>query len=313
MFDWNDVKALLAVARGGSTAAAARELGVNQTTVARRLEALERDLGVRLVERSQAGASLTDAGLGLVAECEAMERAATAVRQKVEAHRRGVSGVLRVTLSEMTAAAMVTPLMPEFRVQFPEITLELVVTDARLDLEAGEADIAFRDSRGQLPDSNLVVRKVAEGRWALYCSRDYAARVGVPASPPDLKDHVVIGGTDDPQTIPGLRSILEQAPGVAPTIKSTSMNNLFGSIRAGLGIGAMPCVLADADPDLVQVFPSPSDGVAYTWLVTRPELKDAPRVRAFIDFFAPRIAALQREYEQRGLEARDGALSATGP
>jgi molybdate transport repressor ModE-like protein len=310
MFDWNDVKALLAVARGGSTAAAARELGVNQTTVARRLEALERDLDVRLVERSQTGASLTDAGLGLVAECEAMERAALALRQKVEAHRRGVSGVIRVTLSEMIAAAAITPLLPEFHQLYPDVTLELVVTDAMLDLERGEADVAFRGAR-ELPDSNLVARKVSETDWTLYCSRDYAGRVGLPAGPADLKDHVVIGGTDEPQTIPGLRHFLEAAPGVTPTIKSTSMTNLFASVRAGLGIGPMPSILADADPDLIQVFAPLPNSRAGTWIVTRPELKDAPRVRAFIDFFVPRITALTRQYEERAAAGR--AAGPSGP
>lgn len=303
MFDWNDVKALLAVARGGSTAAAARELGVNQTTVARRLEALERDLDVRLVERSQTGASLTEAGLGLVGECEAMERAAVALRQKVQAHRRGVSGALRVTLSEMIAVSAVTPLLAEFRSDYPDLSLELVVTDDMLDIEKGEADIAFRGAQ-VLPDSNLVARKVSETAWSLYCSRDYANRMGAPATPADLKDHVVIGGTDEPQTIPGLASVLRHAPGVSPTIKSTSMNHLFASIRAGLGIGPMPCILADVEADLVQVFPPPPESLAFTWIVTRRELKDTPRVRAFIDFFAPRIAALTRDYEQRAAEAR---------
>lgn len=304
MFDWNDVKALLAVARGGSTAAAARALGVNQTTVARRLGALERDLGARLVDRRQAGASLTEAGLSLVADAEAMERASQSMRQKVEAHRRGVAGTLRVTLSEMLALSAVTPLLPEFREQYPDVSLELVITDELLDLEAGEADIAFRGSQA-LPDSNLVVRKVTTSQWALYCSRDYAGRMGLPATPADLKNHVVIGGTDEPQTIPGLQSVLREAPGVTATLKSTSMTNLWASIRAGLGIGPMVCLMADVDPDLVQVFPPHPEGVAYTWIVTRPELKDAPRVRAFIDFFVPRLQALVRDYEQRGAARRE--------
>jgi molybdate transport repressor ModE-like protein len=305
MFDWNDVKALLAVARGGSTAAAARELGVNQTTVARRLEALERDLDVRLVERSQTGASLTEAGLGLVAECEAMERAALALRQKVQAHRRGVSGTLRVTLSEMAAVSAVTPLLPEFRELYPDVVLELVITDDMLDIAAGEADIAFRGAH-VLPDSNLVARKVSETHWTLYASKDYVNRMGTPATPAELKNHVLIGGTDEPQTIPGLRTFLAQAPGVGATLKSTSITNLFASVKAGLGIGPMPCILADADHDLVQVFPPPPESLAYTWIVTRPELKDSPRVRAFIDFFAPRFAALTREYEARAAARPNG-------
>jgi len=308
MFDWNDVKALLAVARGGSTAAAARELGVNQTTVARRLEALERDLDARLVERHQAGASLTDAGLSLVADAEAMERAAASMRQTLEAHRRGVAGTLRVTLSEMLAGTAMTPLLAEFRELYPDIALELIVTDQMLDVAAGEADIAFRGSQS-LADSSLVARKVSSTNWALYCSRAYANRMGLPATPADLKNHVVIGGTDEPQTIPGLQPVLRQAPGVTPTLKSTSMTNLFASIQAGLGIGPMPCITADADPDLVQVFPPDPESMAYTWIITRPELKDAPRVRAFIDFFAPRIQALTRDFEEKARRRADETSS----
>lgn len=302
MFDWNDVKALLAVARGGSTAAAARELGVNQTTVARRLEALEKDLGARLVERRQAGASLTEAGRSLVGDAEAMERAALALRKTVEAHQRGASGTLRVTMSEMTANSGLIPLLPEFRAAYPDLTLELAITDERLDLEAGEADVAIRGAF-ELADSNLVARKVSETEWALYCSKAYAARMGLPASPADLKDHVLIGGETE-RNYPGLAAILRKAPGVAVTFKSNSATNLFASVRAGIAIGSMPCILADLEPDLVQVFPPDPETLSFTWIVTRPDLKDAPRVRAFIDFFAPRIVAMTREYRQRAAAAR---------
>jgi molybdate transport repressor ModE-like protein len=291
------VKALLAVARGGSTAAAARELGVNQTTVARRLEALEKDLGLRLVERHQAGASLTEAGRMLVADAEAMERAALAMRKTVETHQRGASGTVRVTLSEMTANSGFIPLLPEFRAAYPDITLELAITDDQLDIEAGEADVAIRGGF-DLPDSNLVVRKVSETDWALYCSTAYAARMGLPATLEDLKDHVIIGGETD-RNYPGLAAILAKAPGVAVTFKSNSATNMFASVRAGIAIGSMPCILADMEADLVQIFPPDPESLSSTWIVTRPDLKDAPRVRAFIDFFAPRILALTREYRER--------------
>jgi molybdate transport repressor ModE-like protein len=296
MFDWNDVKALLAVARGGSTAAAARELGVNQTTVARRLEALEKDLGLRLVERHQAGASLTEAGRMLVADAEAMERAALAMRKTVETHQRGASGTVRVTMSEMTANSGIIPLLPEFRAAYPDVTLELAITDDQLDIEAGEADVAIRGGF-DLPDSNLVVRKVSETDWALYCSTAYAARMGLPATLEDLKDHVLIGGETE-RNYPGLAAILAKAPGVAVTFKSNSATNMFASVRAGIAIGSMPCILADMEADLVQIFPPDSESLSSTWMVTRPDLKDAPRVRAFIDFFAPRILALTREYRE---------------
>jgi DNA-binding transcriptional LysR family regulator len=302
MFDWNDVKALLAVGRGGSTAAAARELGVNQTTVSRRLEALERDLGVRLVDRHQAGASLTEVGRLLVGDAEAMERNALGMRQTVETHQRGASGTVRITMSELTANTGLIPLLPEFRAAFPEITLELVITDDRLDLEAGQADIALRGGY-VLPDSNLVARKISETDWALYCSREYANRMGLPKTLDDLKNHVLIGGDAD-RDFPGLTAILDRAPGAAVTLKSSSVTNLFESVRAGIAVGSMPCLLADLDPDLVQIFPPDPDTLSFTWMITRADLKDAPRVRAFMDFFGPRIAALTREYRQRGAAAR---------
>ncbi len=298
MFDWNDVKALLAVARGGSTAAAARELGVNQTTVARRLEALERDLGARLVERHAAGADLTEVGRALVADAETMERAAESMRQTLRVHRRGVAGSLRVTMSEMTANAAFMPMLPEFRALHPDLLLEVVITDKALDLEAGEADVAIRGAFS-LPDSKLVARKIGETQWTLYCSRDYAQRRGLPAAPADLKDHSIISADSDPFTFPGLGDLLVQAPEATVALKSSSTTNLFASIRAGLGIGPMPTVMAGLEADLIEVFPPRPQSTAYTWILTRPELKDAPRVRAFIDYFAPRILARTREAEAR--------------
>lgn len=307
MFDWNDVKALLAVARGGSTAAAARELGVNQTTVARRLEALERDLGARLVERHQAGADLTEVGRALVADAEAMERAAQCMRQTLEVHRRGVAGTLRVTMSEMTANAAFMPMLPEFRALHPDLLLEVVITDEALDLEAGEADVAIRGAFS-LPDSKLVARKIGETQWTLYCSRDYAERRGLPVAAADLKDHSIVAGEGDPFTFPGLGDLLVQAPGATVTLKSSSTTNLFASIRAGLGIGPMPTVMAGLEPGLIEVFPPRPESTASTWILTRPELKDAPRVRAFIDYFAPRILARTRE-----AVARAATLAANRP
>lgn len=311
MFDWNDVKALLAVARGGSTAAAARELGVNQTTVARRLEALERDLGVRLVDRHQAGASLTEAGQSLVADAEQMERAAQSMRQRLEAHRRGAAGTLRVTLSEMMANTGFIPLLPEFRAAYPDISLELAITDVQLDIEAGEADVAIRGAV-ELADSNLVARKISETDWALYCSTAYAARMGLPATLDDLKNHVLIGGETD-RNYPGLAAILEKAPGVTVTFKSNSATNMFASVRAGIAIGSMPCVLADVEEDLIQIFPPDPESMSFTWILTRADLKDAPRVRAFIDFFAPRILAATRESRERAATVRAGRPAASPP
>lgn len=304
MFDWNDLKAFLAVARGGSTLAASKSLKINQTTVARRLEALEANVGLKLFERGQTGSRLTEAGEDLLAEAERMEASATAFGSRAAAHQRGMAGTLKVTSTEILANLAITPALGEFRQLFPDVKIDLIVSDLPLDLVAGEADIAIRSGIA-LPTSDLVARKLADFDLALYCSHDYAARRGIPASLADLKDHDLIGGDGTKRPLPGMQWMFDQAPGVEPAHTSNSMTNLIIAVKAGLGIAPVGCLLADLEPDLIQCSDPISELRASAWVVTRPELKDVPRVRAFIDFIVPHAAALRRS-----LEAKSEAVKA---
>ncbi len=299
MFDWNDLKAFLAVARGGSTLAASKAMGVNQTTVARRIESLEADLGFKLFERGQTGSRLTEGGQSLIAEAEAVERAAIRFANLAATQMRGVSGALRFTTNELVANTMVIPGLVEFRKLHPDVQVDLVITDRNLDLEAGEADLAIRTTKA-LPVSDLVARKVCDHDMALYCSRDYASRRGVPASPAALKDHDLIDVTVDMGEMPGASWMMQQAGGKPPITRSNSMGSLVYAVKAGLGIGALPSTIADVDPDLVRCSDLIPEGRATSWIVTRRELKDAPRVRAFIDFMVPHLQQEVRRAEARG-------------
>jgi DNA-binding transcriptional LysR family regulator len=298
MFDWNDLKAFLGVARGGSTLAAARALGVNQTTVARRVEGLEAALGLKLFERGQAGSRLTEAGRDLMAEAEKVEKAANAFHARATAHGRGLGGGIRLTCTEMLANASITPAIGKFRQLYPEVHIDLVVTDVALDIAAGEADLAIRSGR-LLPPSDLVARKLADYQFALYCSREYAARNGVPATLADLKDHDLIGGEAPTGPLPVMDWMFAAAGGKGPTHTSNSTTNLFHAVRAGLGIAPLPCILADSQRRLVRCSEPIEDGRFSSWIVTRREIKDAPRIRAFIDFLVP--------YVQQEVRAREAA------
>jgi DNA-binding transcriptional LysR family regulator len=161
MFDWDDLRAFLAVARGGSTLAASKSLGVNQTTVARRIEALEAALSLKLFERGQTGSRLTEAGNDILEDAERTERAAHALANRAKAHQRGLAGSLRITCTEIVANTMLTPAVGAFRQLHPEVQIELLITDQMLDIEAGEADLAIR-SGGVMPVSDLVARKLAD-------------------------------------------------------------------------------------------------------------------------------------------------------
>ena len=299
MFDWNDLKAFLAVARGGSTLAASKALGVNQTTVARRIESLEQDLGFKLFERGQTGSRLTESGDGLIAEAENVERAAIRFANQAATQMRGVSGALRLTTNELVANTMVIPALVEFRKVHPDVQVDLVITDRALDLQNGEADLAIRTGKA-LAESDLVARKVADHDMALYCSRDYAARRGVPASPDDLQRHDLIDVTMEMGEIPAASWMMRHAGGKPPITRSNSMGSLVHAVKAGLGIGALPCTIADTDYDLLRCSDCIEEARASSWIVTRRELKDTPRVRAFIDFMAPHIQQVVRHSEERG-------------
>jgi DNA-binding transcriptional LysR family regulator len=300
MYDWNDLKAFLAVARGGSTLAGAKLLGVNQTTVARRIESLEHDLRLKLFERGQTGSRLTEAGQALIPEAENVERAAIRFANQAAGQLRGVSGALRLTTNEIVANTLVIPALVEFRKIHPDVQVDLVVTDRSLDLENGEADLAIRTSASGLAASDLVARKISDHDIALYCSREYATRRGVPASPDDLKDHDLIDVAVELGQLPAVTWMMRYSGGKMPITRSNSMASLVHAVKAGLGIGALPCTIGDPDPDFVRCSECIDEARATSWIVTRRELKDTPRVRAFIDFIAPYLQQEIRKTEERG-------------
>jgi DNA-binding transcriptional LysR family regulator len=299
MFDWNDLKAFLAVARGGSTLAASKALGVNQTTVARRIESLEHDLGFKLFERGQTGSRLTEAGTALIGEAELVERAAIRFANQAAGQLRGVAGGLRLTTNELVANTMVIPALLEFRKIHPDVQVDLVITDRALDLENGEADLAIRTTQA-LAESDLVARKICDHDMALYCSRDYASRRGVPSSTDGLQEHDLIDVTVEMGEMPAATWMMRHSGGKPPITRSNSMGSLVHAVKAGLGIGALPCTIADPDHDLVRCSEIIEEARASSWIVTRRELKDTPRVRAFIDFMAPHLQQVIRATEERG-------------
>lgn len=290
MFDWNDLRHFLAVARTGSTLAAARQLGVNQTTCARRLQALEDALGQRLFDRVQGGRMLTESGRALVAAAEAVETAARAFDERAGLQRRGLSGALRVTCSEIIGNIAVIPALAEFNQLYPEVEVEVLTGDRFLDLTAGEADIAIRAMNKPTFEPGLVIRKLTDADWALYCSRDYAERYGRPESLDDLTGHLLVGGANE-MVGPLFRMVEERAGAAEIRSRASSITNLFTAVRTGLGVAALPMDPAEDDPALVRCGGPIPEFASSIWLVAPQRLRDHPRARAFMDFVSTYIAA----------------------
>src|SRR5690349_6314555 len=191
MLDWNDLRHFLAIARHGSTIAAAKALGVNQSTVHRRLSELERQLGRRLVERHPSGYQLTAVGEELRPLAERVESAVQDLERRALSSDADLVGTVRVTCPETVGYRMMkTPLLDAFRTRYPGLRIELIMVDRVLDLAKGEADIAFRTAPAQ--DNALVSRKLADVPWAMFASRSYVDSHGQPERPEDINQHLVI-------------------------------------------------------------------------------------------------------------------------
>jgi len=281
MFDWNDLKYLLAVARHQSTTAAGKALRVSQSTVHRRLAELERRLGRQLVSRHSTGYRLTEFGESLLPVAMQVESGIHDLERRVTGAARDVSGLLRVTCPEPIVYKLTqSGFIDRFHARYPRLRIELVTSDRYLDLAKGDADVALRSGD---TDDDLVGRKIADSVWAVYASRGYVERHGKPHSAGDLGNHLLVG-FDETMAKHRVSKWLNQ---VAPDAKIVARNNsvlgLLYAVKAGVGIGALPTAIADGEPELERILDAPE--LTRSWRVlSHTDLRRTPRVAAFFDF-----------------------------
>lgn len=299
MFDWNDLRHFIAVAREGSTLAAARALRTSQTTVARRIAALEDALGLPLFEKRQAGYSLTPAGHELLDRARQVEAAANSFGDAAAAQSRDFSGTVKVTTEEVYAITLLAPILRELHERYPEILIDLDTSQQVRDLGAGEADISLRSTKAEQQPAGLVGRQLCVDDWSLYCSRDYAARHGAPATLVELKHHPFIGGGGGHLWIHYQAWL--QALGLEQQVAMhhATSGGLLSGVRSGFGIAVLPCIVADADPDLIQCIPPHTEHGRILWLFTHERCRHSPRVRAVIDFLYERLSRHVRQLEDK--------------
>ena len=288
MLEWSDLRFVLAVARGGSALRAAHALGVNQTTVMRRITQLESSIGATLFERRQSGYHPTPLGERIASVAERIEDEINALESAIGAERRVLSGRVRLTTSEALASQLVAPLLSDFRRQHSGVLIELAADDRRFELARGDADIALRT--GSRPDgAGIVARRLPDLAWSVYCSRSYADENGAPDSAQALDGHPILGMDGALADRPAPLFLMRAAPNSKVSARSNSLANLVSALKAGLGIAMLPCLVGDAEPDLVRCLP-PVKGVdSEMWIIVREEVKSVPHVRAFADFLAAQI------------------------
>jgi DNA-binding transcriptional LysR family regulator len=269
MADWDGLRIFLALARSRTLAGAARKLGVDETTVARRLARLEQEMGAQLAERGAGGIVLTAAGEEVRAAAEEMERAAIGAERRAAGTDRTLSGRVRVTAPEILGAHFVLPALQAVRGRHPAIAIELVSTIARLDVTRREADVAVRTIRPAEP--SLVARKVARMAIAPYVRR--GRKRPAPA--------VAVGYLEGVR-LP-LRNVEDRLP---VALRTNSIATVLEAVRLGFGAGDLPCFLGDVAPELERAFPGEKPEAIDVWIVVHADVQRTARVRAVVDELA---------------------------
>lgn len=280
-WEWTDARYFLAVAREGATLRAANRLGVNQTTCARRIAALEDSLQLKLFARSGSGYELTDAGRALVPLAEALDAAAAGFEAAAGALGRERTRALRLTTAEGFEKRLVAPALAEARRRLPGLTCEVDVSAERRDLVRGDADIAVR--AGLPPqEAGVIYRRLQGIEWGIYSHASYPRAVTLA----NLAEHPL--ASIDGQPLDVLRHLVPDGRIVQIT---TTFMGLVATLRAGDCVAGLPTFIADDDPDLIRhALVEEEEGPA-VWVVYPERLRGAADVRVLVDCLVEQVGA----------------------
>lgn len=278
MFDWDDLRIFLAVARARRVAPAARALGVDATTIGRRIARLSVGLNATLFETVGGERRLTERGQALLAHAEAMESAALAGSGEVAGDSKRLSGQVRLSVAEGFATWVLAAETPRFREQHPDIQLDMVTASGFLNPSKREADIAVMMARPRR--GRLTAAKLCDYRLQLYASADYLAAHGAPGSVEALRAHPLIGYVPEFIYAPELDYLIEIGPGLEPALRSTSINVQHRLIASGSGIGVLPRFIGERDRTLAPVLGDEVEIRRSFWLVTHSDVRRLARIDA---------------------------------
>lgn len=281
--DWDNLQHFLAVSRTGSLSAAARVLRVNHATVLRRIRNLEEGLEARLFDRLPNGYALTATGEEMLPYAERIEQEILTVDRRIAGRDIGVSGAVRITTVDTFANLIVGPSMGKLASAFPGLSLELSPYHRWANLSRREADIALRPSND--PGDSMVGRKLAVLRFALYEATTRPAR----PTPQQWEEERIIVGDDVLQSLASDRWFRQQAASATVAIKATSYLTQAATCASGAGVACLPCYVGDGNREL-QRLGGPIEGLATdVWLLTHPDIRTLPRIRAAMDWLAETV------------------------
>ncbi|MDR6871425.1 DNA-binding transcriptional LysR family regulator [Bosea sp. BE125] len=285
---WDDFRLIKAIADHDGLTGAANALGVNHSTVFRRLGQIEEQLGLPLFERRKTGYVATVAGTEMAALANRMDEDVTAFGLRLAGRDVAPSGEVRVTTTDTLYLNVLLPIFAAFRQAHPLIRLDIVVGNQTLNLSKRDADVAIRANDS--PGETLVGRRLATLNWAIYGRAQDGLTPAEQADPKALfqRDWVALG--DQLGYVKAARYVRERVAPERIALKSSAVLGMTEAVEQGFGIGPLPCFIADQRPGLVRLMPPDPEFSTGLWILTHPDIRHAPRVRAFMDFCGNELA-----------------------
>ena len=294
----NDLLVLLAVSRTAKFTTAAHNLGLTHSTVSRRIAALEKSLGGRVLARSDDGWELTDLGERAVAVAEQMETAVAELESPGQGPET-VSGVVRMTATDGFSAYVASPAVAKLRRRHPGLSVEIVTVTRQALQQRSGLDIEVVVGEPRVHRAEAI--ELGDYELGLYASRDYLAANGTPASVEEVSDHRLVYFVDSMLQVDDLDAPRRLFPEMKDALTSTNVFVHVEATRAGAGIGFLPCFMADGHPDLVRLFPdSVAERLPY-WMVLRPDSMRRPAIAAVVQGLKDEMLAHQDALEGRKL------------
>jgi DNA-binding transcriptional LysR family regulator len=286
-FDWTLIRSFLAALEHGSLLGAARALHSSQPTLGRHIAELESQLKTTLFERTGRGLLPTDMALRLADSARAMEAGAMQLERQALGAQSKIAGAVRISASQPVACVLLPPLLAQMRIALPEITVELVVSNAVSNLLKREADIALR--MVQPDQGSVIARRVGQVTIGTYAHRDYLRRRGIPKQPADLLQHDLISGDKDDTVERGAAALGLPLLPERIVLRTDDLIAYSAALRAGLGIGFIADYAGRADNTLVPLLPTLLIPSLPMWLVVHREIRSSQRIRAVYDFLAAHL------------------------
>jgi DNA-binding transcriptional LysR family regulator len=284
---WDDLHLIKAVSDGHGLQAAAERLGLNHSTVFRRLAQIEAKLGAPVFERHRTGYTLTTIGEEVAALASRIDDEVSALSLKLSGRSIAPAGELRITTNDTLLVNLMMPIISTFRVRYPDIRLDVVLANQALNLSKRDADVALRATDN--PPETLVGRRLATIAWAVYGRRDMTLHAKFDdADWCNNQNWVALG--DNLSHLKVARYVRDLAPQSRMVYRVNTVLGLAEAVEAGIGIGPVPCFIADKRPELIRLNPPKPEFSTGLWLLTHPDLRHAPRVRAFMDTVAAEMA-----------------------